>query len=60
MQSPPHGSFTPVEPPLRRGHSQGSRLIVTDFEDAGAQKLYEDIYCGCCAAASYINLNLNL
>ena len=36
------------------GPSQGPRLIVTSFEEAGAQKLYEDIYCGRGRAELYI------
>lgn len=35
-------------------HGVDERFIVTDFEDAGAQKLYEDIYCGRGRAELYI------
>ena len=35
-------------------HGVDERFIVTDFEDARAQKLYEDIYCGRGRAELYI------
>ena len=35
-------------------HGVDERFIVTSFEDAGAQKLYEDIYCGRGRAELYI------
>ena len=35
-------------------HGVDERFIVTSFEDAGAQQLYEDIYCGRGRAELYI------